>query len=53
MRSLGGNLRPIPNAVEGMICGKTIAPATATADRLTNSLLEDLTDIMFKFINDN
>jgi hypothetical protein len=36
-----------------MICGKTIAPATTAADRLTNSLLEDLADILFKFINDN
>ena len=33
---------PIPSADEGIICGRTIAPATTAADRLTKSLLDDL-----------
>jgi len=46
-RSLGGNLPPIPRAEDGIICGTTKAPATAAADLLTKSLLDDLCDILF------
>jgi len=43
----------MPSAVEGIIEGKTIAPATAVADRLTNSLLDDLCDILLVFWLEN
>jgi hypothetical protein len=43
----GGSLPPIPRAEDGIICGTTKAPATAAADLLTKSLLDDLCDILF------
>jgi hypothetical protein len=42
----GANLPPIPNAVEGMICGRTIAPTDATAEFFRKVLLFDLVVII-------
>jgi hypothetical protein len=45
-RLLGASRPPIPNAVEGMICGSTMAPTDATADFFKKDLLVELVVII-------